>query len=581
LRLAFYGLAVGLALVHVFITFRGLNSATGMEQAQLARELARGHGYETKMLRPYAWAMLERAGKEASPLAMPEITQPPLQPLILAPLFKMLEDRHPFAPGKEGGIYLLDRVVAGVGAAGFLLMVLWTHGTARRLFDEAVAGVTAVALVLCEPLWQVAVSGSPVALLLPLFALAVRLLVALVEAEAEDEPLTMRMIALGGACAAMVLTHWMAVWLVLGVVLAVGIALPRRRTAAAVVAAVPLLALAAMALWMTQRSGDPMGGAKTLFQAHLLAGDMQSLQRQFGVATPGVAVDALVRKLGVNLQDQLGDLPAHLAWLLPALFFLPALLHRFRRDETQLVKLGLGAALACVFAGLSLTGLPEGAKDDAALYAALAPAMTAFGVAMMALLWARLHPMSATFWATRGYAVIAIAISALPMLANLPPHLKMGLTMGSKFFPHWPPYLPAQVTVLPKILEPNEVVFSDAPWFVAWYADVPAVWLPNKRSEFALLKARIEAKQARVAGVVMTPISARVNYLSDALTGPYKEWPDLIFRGPMMAFDREFPAREDFPYNVPLPLLAVPVGDKESLSVLMTFYSDKLRTPRG
>ena len=51
-RLAFYALAIGLALIHVFITFRGLSTAAGMEQAQLAREIARGNGYQTKVIRP-------------------------------------------------------------------------------------------------------------------------------------------------------------------------------------------------------------------------------------------------------------------------------------------------------------------------------------------------------------------------------------------------------------------------------------------------------------------------------------------------------------------------------------------------
>ena len=71
-------MAIGLALVHVFITFRGLSSAPGMEQAQFARELARGHGFQNKVICPYAWARLNAADKDPSPVAMPEITQPPL-----------------------------------------------------------------------------------------------------------------------------------------------------------------------------------------------------------------------------------------------------------------------------------------------------------------------------------------------------------------------------------------------------------------------------------------------------------------------------------------------------------------------
>ena len=39
LRLVFYAAAIVMALLHVFVTFRGLSSAEGMNQAQLARQM--------------------------------------------------------------------------------------------------------------------------------------------------------------------------------------------------------------------------------------------------------------------------------------------------------------------------------------------------------------------------------------------------------------------------------------------------------------------------------------------------------------------------------------------------------------
>lgn len=106
-------MAIGLALVHVFITFRGLSSASGMEHAQFARELARGHGFQNKVIRPYAWARLNAADKDPSPVAMPEITQPPLQPLLWTPVFKMLECHLPYEPTKTGAIF--DTILRKVG----------------------------------------------------------------------------------------------------------------------------------------------------------------------------------------------------------------------------------------------------------------------------------------------------------------------------------------------------------------------------------------------------------------------------------------------------------------------------------
>jgi hypothetical protein len=43
-----------LALAYLFIEFKGLSAADGIDQAQIARELAAGRGFSTKCLRPLA-----------------------------------------------------------------------------------------------------------------------------------------------------------------------------------------------------------------------------------------------------------------------------------------------------------------------------------------------------------------------------------------------------------------------------------------------------------------------------------------------------------------------------------------------
>lgn len=580
LRLAFYAIAVSMALIHAFITFRGLSSPDGMEQAQMAREMARGHLFQTKVIRPYAWARLIATGNDPVVTAMPEISQPPLQAVVWAPVFKLLRRYQTFEPEKGGAVYLLDRAIACMGVTCYLLTILFMHGAARRLFDESVATITALILVLCEPLWNLAISGNPAGLLLLLFALAFRFQVIAASRVAQGESAVLSVLAVGLLSGLMVLTHWMAVWLVFGLVLAAVITLAGKRALAIWVAFPPFAALMAWGLWTNQRSGDFLGGAKALFQSHILVADTQSLEREFSLAMPPMDLDSLLRKLGQNWQAQSGDLVAHLAWLLPALFFFTALLHGFRRSETGRVKLGLGLIFVSVALGMGLLGLPERSTDDKALYLVLAPAMTAFGVAMMAILWTKLQPGGTMFWSRWGYAIIAVVTAALPMLANLPIHLKMGLTMGKQIVPQWPPYVPERVALVRNFVEPNEVVFADAPWFVAWYADVPAVWLPVKRSDFGDMKAKIEAQGKAVAGVVITPLSSRATYITDTFNNSYREWPDLVFRGPMIAFDRDFKPRPDFPYQVPLPLVAQPVGGNENLSILMVFYMEKARKPR-
>ena len=579
LRGVVYGAAIVLALLHVFVTFRGLSSAAGMEQAQLARELARGHGYQTKVIRPYAWARLNASEKKASAAAMPEITQPPLQPLLWAPVFKMLERHHSYEPTKNGSIYMLDRAIACMGATGFLLTLLWTHGAARKLFDDSVAGVATLCLLVCEPLWQLAVSGSPLALLMPLFALTFRLMVSAQMRLQEGQGITVQALLVGLLAGLMLLTHWLALWLVAGLVLGAAFTLSGRRGAVILIAVPPLLALAGWGWWLTGTCGDLLGGAKTLFQAHLLTIDPSMLQREYSITTQPVFVDDLLRKLAVNWRYQLAQGYAYLGLLAPAALFFVALLHRFRRRETVRACQTLAIIFALVALGLGLLGLPDKTEDDNALYIVLAPAMAVFGTAMLALLWARLQgSQNPSFWARLGFGIIAVCVSALPMVSELPARVKEGLWLRGRIYPHWPPYLPDRVTILRRLVEPDEVLFADAPWFVAWYADFPTAWLPVKRSDFAALNEKIESTGGRVAGIIVTPLSSRVSHLHEVFAGPYSEWPDLIFCGPLLALDREFRPPPDFKFRVPHPIYAPPVGPKENPSMQMTFYTDKIRT---
>lgn len=577
MRMAFYILAVALALISVFVTFRGLSSAEGMTQAQLARQMARTFSYQTKVIQPYALAQMEKAGKTPSPLAMPETTQPPAQPLVWAVAFRLLQPMGTYAP-QDGGspIYFFDRVIAGFGVIAWLLTIFLTHGAARRLFDEQVAAIAAIALLVCQPGWDLAVSGSPRTLVLPLFALAFRLYASASVRAAEGEGIGTRMVLLGLACAGLVLTHWMAWWIVLGIIVGVAFFLPGGRVGAVIVAAFPLMALSALAWWNMKLCGDPLGGIKALFQAQTAATGHDLVLRDFTPTLPTVQVDDLLRRLGLNWQEQLSGLYAHLGFLVPALLFFTALMHRFRRAEAGNARWMLAVVFGLVALGSGLLGLNHGEKDDNALYIVLVPAMSVFGAAMIVVLWSRLQN-GLSFWARWGAAIIALVVSGLPMAVNLPVYLKFGLSMGSKMPPHWPPYLPERAAYLSMMVEDDEYLFSDAPGFVAWYADVPCAALPTQRADFETMRTNIAGRGAKLAGIVMTPVSAACERITDIFTGPYAEWRDLIIRGPMHAFDKDFAPEPNFPFRVLNPLIAIPIGSKESLSLPMVFHAEKER----
>jgi hypothetical protein len=575
--LVFYVAAIVMALLHVFVTFRGLSSVEGMNQAQLARQISRTGSYQTLVTQPYAWAQMEKAALQPSPTAMPETVQPPLQPLLWSAVFRMLRPWQVYDPQAGGAIYLLDRVVASFGVTWYLLTIFFTHGAARRLFDEHVASIAGLALLVCHPAWELMVSGSPRALLLPLFALAFRLYASASCRAAENRGTFAPLALLGAVCALMVLTHWMALWIVLGIIIGVAVFLPGGKAGALGVALFPLLALVAWGWWNTQLCGEPLGGIRALFQAQSSTVALDSLLRDFTPSVALIQVHELLRHVGLSWQDQLAHLYAHLGYVVPALLFFIALLHRFKTAETAAACWMLALVFFCVALGMGLLGLANVEKDDNALYIVLMPAMSVLGAAMLVVLWSRFH-VSGEFLARWGAPLAALGITALPLLVNLPLLMKFGLTMGSKIPPHWPPFLPERAYILRLLLEKNEFVISDSPAFVAWYADVPCVNLPVQRVDYETMKAKAQERGAKLAGFVMTPVSAKVERITDLYTGPYSEWRDLIIRGPMLAFDRDFAPSPEFPYKVPIPLVGTSVGEKENISLSMVFYTDKPRT---
>ncbi len=579
LRLVFYAATLVMALLHVFVTFRGLSSADGMNQAQLARQIARTGSYQTLVIQPYAWAQLEAAEKKPTPLAMPETVQPPLQPLLWSVAFRFLKSWQVYDPIQGGAVFFMDRVIACFGITWYLLTIFLTHGAARRLFDEQVAAIAAIALLVCEPAWEMTVSGAPRAMLLPLFAMTFRLYAAAAGRAVENRSSLVILAMLGLVCALMVITHWMALWIVLGLLIGMAAFLPRGRAGVIVVALFPVLTLVAWGWWNTQLCGDPLGGVKALLQAQTSAVSHNSLLRDFTPSVQATQVDDLLRRLGLNWQAQLSQIYAHLGLVVPALLFFIAIIHRFRKADVASAFRMLAVVFACVALGLGLLGLGEKDLDDNSLYIVLMPAMTSFGSAMLVVLWSRFQ-ISGEFMARWGAPIAALFITALPLAVNLPVLMKFGLTMGGKIPPHWPPFLPERIFLVRLLTEKNEFLISDSPAFVAWYADVPCVNLPVQRADYERMKTQAEERSAKLAGIIMTPVSAKVERITDVYTGPYSEWRDLIMRGPMLAFDKDFMPSPEFPFRIPIPLVGTPIGEKEHLSLSMVLYTDKARSLR-
>lgn len=571
--------AVGaLFFVQLFVTFRGISAAQGMDQAQVARELARGHGLHTKVVRPYEWRQQIDAGKEAQPGALSDTLNPPLQSLMLAPLFKVFESFWSF--DANSSIYFLDRVVAAVGMLFFLASVVMGWLIVRRLFDDTIAGWTVLTVLACQFLWDVARSGLPQMMLLFFFLIALRSLFIGLERVTHQESAVKQALVIGCMGALMVLSHWMGVFLVVGFTLVTAWLFRPRALAATLTGTIPILVLVAWGVRNQAVCGDVFGSMKATLQSVIAFTSDSLLLRDFSGKSPMAAVDVLVKKMAFNLVAQLRDLYTHLGAVLPAVLFFFAILHPFKRRVVRYFGWSLMVLWLFSVLGMALLGLPAKENDANQIHSLFIILMAPYGFAFLAVLWARLgfHSFRGGWWSRHGLAAIAFGITAMPMLLSLATEVTHGLKHKDQFA-QWPPYMPKQINKLASFTLEKELVMTDMPWAVAWYADRPGVWLPVERSDFPDMKKAADQRGAEIAGILMSPLSLHAEHISDIFTGEYHDWAAPAMRGILLGFGVDVMAQGDLPYRYFLPL-AGQSNDKRFVAEML-FMSDRKRWEPG
>ena len=75
---------IALALAYLLIQFRGLSSPAGIDQAQIAHEIARGNGFSTKNIRPLEAHLLQQTLGQVPAGNVPDLYHAPLNPIVNA-----------------------------------------------------------------------------------------------------------------------------------------------------------------------------------------------------------------------------------------------------------------------------------------------------------------------------------------------------------------------------------------------------------------------------------------------------------------------------------------------------------------
>ena len=103
------GRSVALVFVYDFRAYRNFATPEAMDSAQLARNIAEGKGYTTLFIRPFSLYLVQshnqvqaadalaNAGTDFAQIkaAHPDLANPPVYPLVLAGLMKVLPFHYP------------------------------------------------------------------------------------------------------------------------------------------------------------------------------------------------------------------------------------------------------------------------------------------------------------------------------------------------------------------------------------------------------------------------------------------------------------------------------------------------------
>lgn len=534
----FFMVLVLLTLGNLFVMFRGLSSPHAMDQAQIAREMARGNGQSTKFIRPADYRMAEKKNGAALPLqGFKDSYHAPLNLWVNAAVFKVIgaDDPEAYPIGRNEMIFHLDRVVATVSTIFFLLAIGMNYLLIARIFDAKLAGVCAIIMLFSQSFWLFSLSGLPQMLMLLLFSCGIYFLYRAIEAMNDKRPPLLHALLAGVFFTLLAMTHWVTVWIALGYILFAAIALRPR----GVVGAAILVLLMIVGSFFIVRNfgvvGKPFGtGFLTLYNG-LANGSEAVVMRSLDLDANPLSMQGLIRRVLSAILTQMGQIVPLLAGIIVAPVFFLSLLHPFRSRNIGMLRWAVLSMWATGALGLAFFGISDEPLDPNQIHLLFAPIMTAYGVAFITILWIRLDFVGQIPMLRNAHLIAICVLCALPMVLELPLQVRMGMKNREKRgVPHWPPYL-APVLRHPDaglctMVREDEVVFSDQPWAVAWYADRISIWLPPDKNDFVSLESVANEGGTPCTGILITPSSHGEQPVNETIS-LYRDFAALVING--------------------------------------------------
>ena len=518
-RRSLVALAVIALAIYYFYDFRGLATSQAMDQAQIGRAIASGHGWRTNFARPRAIGQLQANGKNAAQKIWSDTYNAPLPPFVDAIALWPVKSHWQMSPSDL--VYAGDKAIAAMSIFLFLLSVFVLFFTARRLFDRRLALLACGLVVLCDMLWQYSLSGLPQMLLLLLFNATIYALVRAVEAQYDGRRVDRWLAAVGVGFGLLALSHALTIWIFAGaLVFCIFFFRPRGWTVLILLAAFTAI----YAPWLIRNyivCGHP-GGVAIYSVLDGIRHSEAGWMRRIILDVEGIGPTNFQDKITTNFFSQWGHIFEYFGSSVVAIMFFAGLLHPFKRTETAVLRWMILAMWGGAVAGMAIFGInEEGGLAANQLHLIFVPLMTCYGLAYLLVQWNRLGIQLSI--ARGAFLSLLYLLCALPAIFTVP------WFAPPKGAIRWPPYAPPYIAALHNWMQPNEITASDMPWAIAWYADRRALWVPDTIKTFTDLS-DYNVLGGPVNGLYLTPISGSQDKLADILKGEYKDWSPIILR---------------------------------------------------
>jgi hypothetical protein len=398
-------------------------------------------------------------------------------------------------------------------------------------------------------------SALPQMLMLFLFSAAGYTMVRAVGARIAGKTTLWWAMATGGIFGLLALAHALTFWIIGGALLfSLLYFKPRGRDAAVIFAIVALM----YAPWMARNMkvcGNP-AGLGWFAGLSEIKGTEGEVMRSMDIKSSDVSPPLFRVKVMTQTIAQIGDLYRLLGFVLVAPVFFLAMLHLFKSPEAAAFRWCVLLMWLSALIGMSIIGLnnetdPHTTLRANDLHVLFIPMFACYGLALVLIMWARLEIRIRLVRVA--FMVTLYVISALPFIQVLielhkPPQGRV----------QWPPYVPPFIAILNNWTNENEIIASDMPWAVAWYADRKSLWVPKTTTDFIALN-DYKSLGSHLVGLYLTPVTGNRGFMRDIVKGEYKEWAPFILRQVSV---------KDFPLRA---VTAMPIDNE------CVFYADRDR----